>query len=182
MRPLRLILAITLLTGGVVHPADAQTGKRAEVSAGYSFMHDAPSNIRFPIGWTVGAAGAIMNWFSVVAELDATHRTTATLVGDVSLGVQAVMVGGRASAKIGRLVEFGQLLVGVVHGTATVLGMSSASTELSGQAGAGLDFPLKGNVAARAEIDFRLIRPSEPGGEVGRQFRVVGSAVYTFYR
>lgn len=177
-----LTMAVAMLVCGVASPARAQPAPRAEVSAGYVFMQDAPSRVRFPAGWTVGTAVRLTPWLSAVAEADGSSRTAPTVLGDVTLSVRGLLAGGRLSARVGPFVEFAELLVGAVHASASAFGVTSSTTALSGQAGVGLDVPITRRLSGRGQFEVRLIRPSAPGGEVGRQFRFVAALAYAVVR
>jgi len=91
------------------------------------------------------------------------------------------LVGGvRASARIGRLTEFGQIGVGLARSTSTVVGISSTAHAVAIQPGAGLDYPLGPRFAARLQIDYRAIRGGieAPIADPRHQFRYAAELVY----
>lgn len=178
--PLLILLGLVALLCVPRH-AFAQSPATLAVSAGYAVVRDPTSDLNFPIGWTVGAAGAINTWLSAVAELGDHHKTTATAAGDLRFGVRTFMAGGKASTRIGKAIEFGQLLVGAVQGTGTGFGVRSSSTRLAAQVGGGVDYPLTTRLAVRGEIDFRVIKGAGSGSGHGRQFRGLTAIVYRVY-
>ena len=139
---------------------------------------DATSDVNFPVGWSAGTAVRITPWASAVVKAGGSRRTIPTVIGDLKLGMQTVMAGGRASVRIGRAEEFGQVLAGVVRATGSAFGTSSSSTHAGVQAGAGVDYPLTRRLAARGQLDFRLVdgRGLESRGH---QYRFATSIVYT---
>ena len=90
-----------------------------------------------------------------------------------NLSANALMVGGRASAKLGDFTEFGQVLVGRLRTEGTEFGSTDTNTRWAVQPGAGLDYPLNRKLALRGELDLRFI-------DTGQELRVVAGAVYRF--
>jgi len=124
------------------------------VAGGYSYLQDPPDRIDFPAGWIATASVALKPWLSVVGDVSG-HKETAL---DIDFATFAVLGGARASASIGRLTEFGQLLAGVVRSTSTVVGITSSDHHPAIQPGAGVDYPIARRLAARLQIDYRAIR------------------------
>lgn len=112
MRTLSLLLLIALLP----RPAAAQSGRGLEISAGYSFVRDPKNDISLPSGWMVGAALPVSGWLSAVADVSGNRKTVSAFGSDLDFGVHAAMAGVRASARVGKLTEFAQVLAGVVRG------------------------------------------------------------------
>jgi hypothetical protein len=98
----------------------------------------------------------------------------------VRLRQQAFTGGFRASARIGRLTEFAQLLAGTTRGTGTVYGMTTTTRTFALQPGLGVDYPFGGALAARAELDVRFLHSLSAGLEGSYQYRFVGAVVYRF--
>jgi opacity protein-like surface antigen len=90
------------------------------------------------------------------------------------------MFGARASARIGPFVEFGQILVGVVHASGSAFGTTMSSTHLGAQVGGGLDYPVTGRLSVRGEVDFRRSR-GENGADTARELRGVAGVVYRLF-
>jgi hypothetical protein len=166
--------------------AAARPARAQEIVAGYSYLTDASSPLiraisehnMLPAGWMAGAAWPIRSWLAGVAEISSHHTTLHTLDADVTLSFRAYMAGARVSAPIGPLVEFGQLLAGVVAGRGSAFGATIADRAFALQPGAGIDIPIRGRLLARAEIDSRLINGSAEGRQRTRQFRAVAAVVY----
>ena len=162
-------------------PAEAQSHS-LEIFGGYSFAHDAKSETELPAGWSAGAALGLNPWFAVVGDVAGHYATVQTFDADVRLTTHAAMAGGRASARIGRLTEFAQLLAGVVRGSGTVFGSTETNRVFSYQPGVGVDYPLTNRLAGRAQLDVRLVRNSAGRSEAGHEFRFCASLVYRVTR
>src|SRR5262249_6450734 len=91
-------------------------------------------------------------------EIGASRRTIPIAGGDVHLDLRTYLAGLRARRPAGRLMEFGQVLLGAVDASGTVFGVTSGSTQFAVQAGAGLDYRVTRRLAARVQIDFRVVR------------------------
>src|SRR6185503_1519461 len=66
--------AVCLFLLGVA-PSYAQGTPRAELSGGYSFMHDTDRGEDFSTGWYASAIGNINNWVGVATEIGGNYRT-----------------------------------------------------------------------------------------------------------
>ena len=88
------------------------------------------------------------------------------------------MGGLRASARLGRLTEFGQILAGVVRTSGSAFGSTTSGQSLGIQPGVGIDYPLTRAWAARAELDVRLIATQPDTTNGGYQYRFVAALVY----
>jgi hypothetical protein len=158
-------------------PAAAQT---FEISGGYALARDARDQVTLPAGWMAGAAIGLTPAFSVVADASGQYTTVALFTGDVSLRVHTVMGGARAAARLGRLTEFGQVLIGVVRTSGSAFGATTTGQSLGVQPGIGIDYPLGGRWAARAQLDVRLIRRQADATNGGLQYRFVAGLVRRF--
>jgi hypothetical protein len=176
---MRRLLTIALLLGGVhTHAASAQTGHSLEVSGGYSLARDPRDQLTMPTGWMAGAAVGVTDWLAGVADVSGQYKTVPLVGSDAKLSVETVLAGARASGRIGRLTEFGQVLAGVVRASGSAYGSTIVSYSLGIQPGVGLDVPLAGAFAARAELDVRLVRGDQETSSPGYQLRFVGALVY----
>jgi hypothetical protein len=169
-------LVITLLP----RLAGAQTVIPFEISAAYTYVRDPSIDVTFPAGWSVGVAKGVNSWLSIAAAYDDARTTTSTFVGDLRSGIRTTMAGGKASAKLGRFTEFGQLLVGVGHESGSGFGVTVSSNHFCTQAGAGVDAPLSSKVAIRVELDYRVFGVHR-GGELARQVRGVAGIVISSF-
>jgi opacity protein-like surface antigen len=161
----------------VPQAAAAQTARPLEVAAAYVYVHDSTIGVGFPFGWSIGVAKGVSGWLSIAGEYDDSRKTISTVAGDLTLGVRTAMAGGKASARLGRATEFGQVLVGLAHASGSAFGVSDASTHTSLQAGAGVDFPLTRRLALRGELDYRVFLSSRD--ILGRQLHVLTGVVFT---
>jgi hypothetical protein len=142
-----------------------------EVSGGYSMLREENDQVTFPRGWTAGAALPLQRWFSVIADVDGQRKAIPSIGSDIVLTSHAFLVGGRASATLGRFRESAQICVGLFRATGDAFGSTSSSTSFAVQPGLGLEYPIASRWSARAGVDLRWI----PAGE---QARVTASVVY----
>jgi outer membrane protein with beta-barrel domain len=148
-------LSALLLT--VPTTSAAQGLERRQIVAGYSGMIDITDHVTFPLGWFVGAAGHLTPWLSVVADADGQYKTSTFIDTDIHLTSYSATAGARASAGLGRFVEFGQMVAGIVLSRGTVFGSSSTTKHAIIQPGVGVDYPLNARWAVRAELDMRFL-------------------------
>jgi uncharacterized protein YraI len=127
----------------------------------------------------VGADLALTDWLAAV--VDASSHSRSTL--DIELSASAITAGVRVSARIGPITEFAQLLAGVAHSSSTVVGITSSDNNLAIQPGGGLEYPSGRRVAARFEIDYRVIAGGigPPIADPRHQFRFVTALVYRHF-
>ena len=175
MRGFAGLIAILLTTPS---PAAAQTSHPVEIFGGYAFAHDALNNISLPAGWVAGGAVGVNDWLSAAVDVSGGYKTLDVFGSDIRLSAHALMLGARASARIGRLTEFGELLAGVVRGSGAAFGFTDTTNAFALQPGAGLDYPLGARVAARAHLGVRLIRSQPGGNEAGYEYRFAAAIVY----
>jgi len=161
----------------VPRAAAAQTARPLEAAAAYVYVRDATVGVSFPVGWSIGVSKGVSGWLSIAGAYDDSRKTISTIAGDLTLGVRTAMAGAKASARLGRATEFGQVLVGLAHASGSAFGVSEASTHASVLAGAGVDFPLTRTLALRGELDYRVF-PSR-SDILGRQLRVLTGVVFT---
>jgi hypothetical protein len=148
---------------------------RWQVSAGYTFMResDVTDKINFPAGWVAGAAVRVNHWLSVAGDVDGQYKTIPFIGSDTHLTSHAFSGGLRASAAIGRFVEYGQVLAGVVQSTGTAFGTTDTTTQAILQPGLGLDYPLTAKWAIRGALDVRFI-------STGQEIRATTGIVRAF--
>ena len=180
-RVIRALMIIVLLTT-VPRAAAAQASAPVEVSAGYSFVNEAKDDISLPAGWMAGAGVRLADWLSVVGEVGRNSRTTDVFGSTVRISVITAMAGARASARIGRLTEFAQVLAGVVRGSGTSFGFTETTTVLGLQPGVGVNYPLSQTLSARAQLDARFIRSQPNGNNASYEYRVSAGLVYAIRR
>jgi hypothetical protein len=173
---MRAALRFALLLCCVSQPAAAQTA--LEISAGYALAHDPRDAVTLPAGWIVGIAKPITPAIAVVADISGQHATIPLFTSAAELSVHTAMGGLRVSARIGRLTEFAQAVIGVARICGSAFGSTSRSTRLAVQPGGGVDYPLGRGWAARAQVDVRLLRSEADATNGGYQTRFAASLVY----
>jgi hypothetical protein len=173
---MRRALSIVLLLGVVPRQASAQIP--FEVSGGYALARDSRDEVTLAAGWMAGAAIAVTPALSVVGDVSGQYKTVSLLNGDARLSVHSVMGGLRASARVGRLTEFGQIAVGVVRTSGSAFGSTAIRRSIGIQPGVGIDYPVNAGWAARAELDIRLITAQPDAQNGGTQYRFVAALVY----
>ena len=172
------VCLLALCVAAWPHRATAQTSHSVEIFGGYSFAHDPMNNISLPAGWLSGGAVGVTDWLAAVVDISGGYKTVDAFDADIRLSAHGVMAGGRVSARLGRLTEFGQMLAGVVRGSGTAFGFTHATNAFTLQPGAGLDYPLSERFAARAQIDARFIQNQPDGNEAGYEYRFSAALVY----
>jgi hypothetical protein len=170
MRALPIVLLLVLLP----RPATAQG---VEIGAGYSLAHDPRDAVTLPAGWMAGAAIDLTPTFSAVADASGQYKTLELFNTTARLRVHTVMGGVRAAARVGTLREFGQVLVGVVQTSGSAFGATTTARSFGVQPGVGVDYPVAGNWAVRAELDIRLIAAQPDAQNGGHQYRFVAGVV-----
>jgi hypothetical protein len=166
-----------LLVAATPRVTGAQTWTPREVSGGYVFLNDSDNQIRLPAGWMAGGSLRLTDRLSAVGEGGISTKTTTTFGSDIRVKVGAVLGGVRAEARLGRLTQFGQLLAGVVLGSAAGFGVTSTNTAFGLQPGAGLDYPLGARVAGRVQADIRFISGGSNDSTPGHEIRVLVGVV-----
>ena len=151
-----------------------------EISGGYSLAHDPRDRVTLPSGWMAGAAIGLTPAFSLVADASGQYKTIDLFIDNARLRVHTVMGGGRAAARVGRLTEFGQVLIGVVRTSGSAFGVTTTGQSLGVQPGIGVDYPRDAPWAARAQLDVRLIRPQADASNGGLQYRFVAALTRRF--
>ena len=160
--------------------AAAQNARLLEVSGGYSFVHDPNNHISLRAGWMAGGGVALTDWLAAVVDAGGNYKTISGFGSDVHVSVHAVMAGARASARVGKVTEFVQVLVGIVRGRGTAFGFVSTNYAFGWQPGIGVEVPLNQRLASRAELDVRFIHSQPNGNDAGYEYRFVAGIVYRF--
>ena len=161
-------------------PLKAADTPRAEVSGGYSFMHDEDRSENFSAGWVASAVGNVNEWFGVAVEAGGNYRvcrqcqvgpfTSERFRGtDRSLRVYTYMAGPRfASHAISAVTPFAQILFGGSHISGGVQFVGALNTGFTYQPGAGVDVKVTPNVGIRLQGDYRVIRTQGHDGKESR--------------
>jgi opacity protein-like surface antigen len=152
-------------------PLNAQT-PRAEISGGYSFMHDVDRSEDFPAGWVASAIGNVNSWIGVATEVGGHYRTcencqrgpftSERLRGtDRNLRVFTFMAGPRFAARaFSAVTPFAQVLFGGSHMSGGTQWDGALTTGFTYQPGAGVDINVTSRTGVRLEGDYRVIRTS----------------------
>lgn len=173
-----------------------------EISAGYMFVRDtsgtvpgSSQDLSFPAGWYVSGGVTPARWLGFIGEVSGSHRNNMDFThngyGYSTDGqVYAFLGGPRFFHKGGRLVPFGQVLVGVARTrmTTTYSGafasgpVATTETDFAIQPGGGLTVYLTEQVGIRVEGDYRSLIHFVSGDENGykNHFRFVTGIVWEF--
>lgn len=170
-----VVLGVLLLGAGA-----RRTSAQApfEISGGYSLARDPRDEVTLLSGWMAGAAIGVTRALSVVGDISGQYQTIPLLTTDARLSVHTAMGGVRASAGVGRLTEFAQIVAGVVRTSGSAFGATDVSQASGIQPGVGLDYPLTRAWAARAQFDVRLIRSQPDAANGGYEYRFAAALVY----
>jgi opacity protein-like surface antigen len=167
-------------------PLYAQT-PRAEISGGYSFMHDNDRAEDFSAGWVASAMGNVNEWIGVATEVGGNYRVcrkcqrgpfaSATFRGtDLNLRVYTFMAGPRFAARaISAVTPFAQVLFGGSHISGGVQFDGALNTGFTYQPGGGVDVNVTPNLGIRLQGDYRVIRTS---GRDNNESRFLVGVVY----
>lgn len=178
-----IVLCLCLL--GTV-PVKAQT-PRAEISGGYSFLHDQNRSENFPAGWVASATGNVNRWIGVTAEVGGNYRTCDNCQRgpftsqesrgtDLHLRVYTFMAGPRFAARaIPGVTPFAQILFGGAHISGGVEFDGALTSGLTYQPGGGVDIRVRPKVALRLQGDYRVVRTQ---GINGKQSRFLVGVVF----
>ncbi|MGE5245809.1 MAG: hypothetical protein ACM3SQ_16420 [Betaproteobacteria bacterium] len=169
---LQRIVIVVLMAACAPRPVSAQTKASWELFGGYALAHVTPDAVTMPAGWEASAAKPVTDWFAAVVDASGSYRTETIFDGTIRLTTHAALAGGRFSARIGRLIEFGQILAGVERTRGTVFGFTDSNTRAALEPDAGLDYPISRTFAARAALGVRLTK-------IGHEVRFAAGIVYS---
>ena len=148
---------LLILALGVPRTVAAQHLKERQIAAGYTSMTDVTDHLTFPLGWFIGAAAHLNPWLSAAIDVDGQYKTIRFIDSDIHLASHALTAGARASGRLGRLVEFAQLLGGGIQSRGTLFGSTQTTWHGVLQPGLGVDYPLDERWAIRAQLDMRFM-------------------------
>lgn len=136
-------------------------------------MQDTSAEHRYPAGWYFSAAANMNQWFGVVGEASGSYRSEDATFESGTFSekeqVYTFMGGPRFFRKVGRIVPFGQALVGIATKrlqqtetrtegyAAGVNTWSPSSSNLAIQPGGGVTIYLVERVGLRVSGDYRII-------------------------
>jgi len=167
-------------------PAMAQT-PRAEVFAGYAFLHDTDRSEDFAAGWVASAAGNVNSWIGVAVEVGGSYRTCEDCQRgpfvsqrfrgtDLDIRVYTFLAGPRVAARtLPAVTPFAQLLVGGSHVAGGIEWDGALNTGFTWQPGGGVDVAVTPRTALRLGADYRVIRTQ---GRNNHQVRLAGGLVW----
>jgi opacity protein-like surface antigen len=161
-----------------------------EVAAGYTFMHDfsdLPEDTNFPAGWYSAVTFNVTRWFGIVGEATGSYKNDLTLdlfdvrfTNDVRL--YTLMAGPRFAQKRGRMMPYGQFLVGAARARVTSTfdtdlleyrRLTVSDTEFAFQPGGGVTIFLNDRVGVRVGADYRCIVDFTDETSFTNEFRFV---------
>jgi hypothetical protein len=161
---MRAVILAGLLVLSAFTPALAQDAPTVDLAGGYSFLNDQDLEDNLH-GWVASAAGNVNRWFAVVGEIGGNYKTIDVLGTDVKFSVYSFMGGPRFMGRPGKVAPFGQLLMGAVRGSVSVLGESESVSDFALQPGGGVDFWLTQSFGIRIGGDYRRIFAEDEGSD-----------------
>jgi hypothetical protein len=184
----RVVLGVASLglVASSVQPARAADG---DITAGYSYLYDSDSSTGFPAGWFLSAGAHLTESFAVVGDISGHYKSQSAASGGVTVTasskVYTFMAGPRVVGHSGPLGFYGQLLVGAARfsGGASASGggisqsISASDSEFCYAPGAGVEFGLARNAAARVGVSERLIHST---AGTSNEFQLQLGLVYRF--
>src|SRR4051812_31127132 len=125
----RTVVRFIVLVVCIAGPAKARAQSRPdaphwEVSGAYTYLREPRTDLAFPYGWLAGGARRIGPVWATV-DVDRSAARLPLLVGDARLTVTAVMVGARASARVGPFREFARFQAGRVRTHGVLFGIEN---------------------------------------------------------
>jgi outer membrane immunogenic protein len=182
-----LLVLVSLLLGNGAG-AVAQGFERAELGAGYSYVHtNAPPGDCGCFAMNGGSA-----WFgyhftrewALAAEVGSEHASNIDGTG-AGLTLTSYLAGPRYVWHYGhRVSPFGQVLLGGAHADGGVtlvrFGVAEPANSLALASGGGVDIGVKRHWAARGQLDYFLTRFSNGVNDHQNNLRVSVGVVYRF--
>jgi Outer membrane protein beta-barrel domain len=184
----RVVLALGSL-GLVAFSAQPARADGGDITAGYSYLYDSDSSTGFPAGWFLSAGANITDAFAVVGDVSGHYKSESASSGGVTVSasthIYTFLAGPRVVGRSGPLGFYGQFLVGAARaagGATATLGGTTVSanasdTEFCYAPGAGLDFGVGSNAAARIGVSERLIHSTSG---TSKEFQLQLGLVYRF--
>jgi outer membrane immunogenic protein len=138
--------------------ASAQDGSKAEVFAGYSYLHSSVSGTTFTANLNGGSASVTFNatsWLGIVGDFGGYHGGVNSLGSGINGEVYTYLFGPKATFHAGRFTPFVHSLFGGVHASSSsVYGSESAFAMASG---GGIDFDATKHLGLRlVQADYLL--------------------------
>ena len=163
-----------------------------EVSAGYMLMRDTEANESYPGGWYVSGGANLTRWFGVVGEAGGSYKKfefdSAGPINSDRRQLYTFLGGPRFFYQVGRIVPFGQVLVGSAHRRSKLdfgrpvngmMMLNRSETDVALQPGGGVTIYLSDRVGLRLAGDLRwLMDYSDDEWAIDREFRVMAGATF----
>jgi len=146
----------------------AQDAPKLDVFAGYSYFRDNPSTSGVDSFSLNGGSASIAynanHWLSAVADFGGYHNGNILNTG-VDGTLSTYLFGPRVSYRHSeRITPFGEVLFGVAHASANVLGTSGSDNAFAMSVGGGVDVRLAHHFSIRpVKVDYLLTRFNETG-------------------
>jgi Outer membrane protein beta-barrel domain len=184
----RVVLALGSL-GLVAFSAQPARADGGDITAGYSYLYDSDSSTGFPAGWFLSAGANITDAFAVVGDVSGHYKSESASSGGVTVSasthIYTFLAGPRVVGRSGPLGFYGQFLVGAARAAGgatatfggTTVSANASDTEFCYAPGAGLDFGVGSNAAARIGVSERLIHST---GGTSKEFQLQLGLVYRF--
>jgi hypothetical protein len=164
----------------------------AEISGGYMLMRDTDANESYPGGWYFSGGVNFTRWFGLVGEAAGSYKKlneTAGLVSFTNRIQQYTFMGGpRVFYKAGRVVPFGQVLVGAGHTRykghfdrplGNVTTFNASETDVALQPGGGVTLYVTDRIGVRLAGDYRwLMDYSDDEWDIQNEFRVMAGMTF----
>jgi outer membrane immunogenic protein len=187
---MKLRVVVCLLAFGSLFGVAAQAQERhtVDVFAGYSYVRANPATSGadgFDLhGGTASVAYNVNNWLSGVADFGGYHSTN-ILGSGVDGTLSTYLFGPRVSYhRFSRVTPFGEVLFGVAHTGANLLGTRNSQNAFAMTVGGGLDYRVSSHFAIRAaKVDYLLTRFNEfntIGTQSQNNLRVSTGIVFRF--
>lgn len=186
---LRVVVSLLAFASLFAVAAQAQDERKTvDVFAGYSYVRANPASSgadSFSLnGGSASAAYNFNNWLSGVADFGGYHSTN-ILGSGVEGTLSTYLFGPRVSYHhFGRVTPFGEVLFGVAHTGADLLGTGNSQNAFAMTVGGGFDYRLNRHFSLRpAKVDYLLTRFDEFTGTNARSqnnLRVSTGIVFRF--
>jgi opacity protein-like surface antigen len=185
----RAILALGSLGLVTFSALPARAADGGDITAGYSYMYDSDSSTGFPAGWFLSAGANLSDAFAVVGDISGHYKSQSASSGGVTViassNIYTFMAGPRVVGRSGPLGFYGQFLVGAARASGgfttnvngTTVAASASDSEFCYAPGAGVEFGLLSNAAARVGVSERLIHSDS---STSKEFQLQLGFVYRF--
>ena len=183
LRVVVCLLAVLAFGGMAVK---AQEAPKVDIFAGYSYVRENPSTSgvdSFSLnGGSASLAYNFNNWLGGVADFGG-YRNGNILNTGVDGTLSTYLFGPRISYRHSdRVTPFGEVLFGVAHASASVLGASGSDNAFAMSLGGGLDVKVANHFSIRpVKVDYLLTRFNETGTGAQSQNNLRVSAGIVFH-